>query len=47
MDNRYLYFAPAELEYRRQRATHSVKRRKRRGNRTPWLGRNNLDTGWS
>ena len=43
MDNSYLYFAPAELEYRRRRATHSVKRRNRRSSRTPWLRRNNLD----
>ena len=35
-----------ELDYRRERATHSVKRRKRGGSRTPWLRRTNLDTGW-
>lgn len=43
MDNRYMYFAPAELDYRRQRATRVVKRRGRRNSRTPWLRRNNLD----
>lgn len=43
MDNRYMYFAPAELDYRRQQATRSVKRRGRRNSRTPWLRRNNLD----
>ena len=35
MDNSYLYFAAAEIDYRRKRATRTVKPRRRRGS-SPW-----------
>lgn len=40
MDNTYMYFAPAELDYRRQRATQSRRPRRRRATQAPWRRRN-------
>ena len=44
MDNRLMYFTPAELDYRRQRATHSVKPRRRRGSRSLWRRRHDPES---
>ena len=42
MDNSLFYYTPAELEFRRQRAQRSLKRRNR-SRRAPWLRRHDTE----
>ena len=43
MDNSYLYFATAEIDYRRERMMQGVRPRRRRSTRSPWRRRNDSE----
>jgi hypothetical protein len=43
MDNTLMYYSPAEIEFRRQRAQRAAKARRRRRIRSPWNLRHGTD----
>ena len=43
MDNSYLYFSTAEIDYRRERMMQGIKPRRRRGARSTWRRRHDSE----